>query len=436
MTFDKGFLWGVASAAPQVEGAWNEDGKTPSIWDVVPPQKVKNQDNCHVACDHYHRYKEDVALMKKLGIKSYRFSVSWPRIMPQKGKVNEKGIAFYRDLVATLRDAGIEPLVTLYHWDLPFWVHQEGGWKNEKIVAYFCEYARVVVDALSDQVQYWMTVNEPQVFIMSGYVLGTFAPFKHHVLSFRKKHMRHMLLCHGKTVEIIRKNAKKKPKIGIAMASSAYVPQNESKEAIEQARSYTFEHKNGDGSNSMYMDPIALGKTTPMLGNILSEEDLKIISAPIDFIGLNIYQPLNPGIDKDTTETVRESMMGWVVDPRCMYWTIRFYHERYHLPIMVTENGIACPDVIAPDGHVHDEKRIEFLDTYLSYLKRAVEEGYPVLGYQCWSLMDNFEWCEGYAARFGICYVDYESQKRIIKDSGYYYANIIKSNGKEIEVKK
>ncbi len=432
MPFPKEFLWGAASAAAQIEGAWNEDGKCPSIWDTAG-SRVKNGETCHVACDHYHRYKEDVGIMKELGLKSYRFSVSWCRVMPEKGDVNPKGLAFYKNLVAELKAASIEPLITLYHWDMPLWVHKEGGWKSPKIIDYYLEYVRTVVEALSEDVQYWMTFNEPQCFIMLSYVMGKHAPFQHDVFTFRN-HLRHMLLAHGKAVQLIRETAKRKPIIGIAMAASTYIPGSEDEARLKDAAVKSFESTVGEGSNSLYCDPIALGKTGKMLKRKLSADDLKIISEPIDFIGVNVYQPSNGMIDKKRyhTDALPKTMLGWVIDGRCLYWTIRQYWERYHIPIMVTENGMANPDAVGEDGSVHDSIRSDFLDDFIGNVKRAVEEGIPVLGYQHWSIMDNFEWTEGYAPRFGLVHVDYETQKRTIKDSGYHYAEIIKTNGESL----
>ncbi len=432
MPFPKDFLWGAASASAQIEGAWDEDGKSPSIWDVAGSH-IKSGEDCHTACDHYHRYKDDVALMKELGLKSYRFSVAWPRIMPEKGVVNPKGIEFYKNLVAELKAANIEPLVTLYHWDMPLWVHEEGGWKSPKIIDYYLEYVKVVVEALSDDVQYWMTFNEPQCFIMLAYVMGAHAPFKHDVLSF-KNHLRHMLLAHGRAVKLIRETAKRKPIIGIAMASTTYIPDSEDEAGLKDAAQKSFESQVGEGSNGLYCDPIALGNASKMLRKKLSAEDLKIISEPIDFLGVNVYQPSNGTINRKgyNTDELPKTMMGWVIDGRCLYWTVRQYWERYHLPIMVTENGMANPDTVDADGKVHDEVRVKFLDEFLSQLKRAVDEGIPVLGYQHWSIMDNFEWAEGYGPRFGLVHIDYETQKRTIKDSGCHYAEIIRTNGETL----
>ena len=433
MSFSKDFLWGAASAAAQVEGAYLEDGKCLSIWDAADGH-IKDGETCHEACDHYHRYKEDVALMKKLGLKSYRFSVSMCRVMPEEGKINPKGLEFYRNLVRELRAANIEPLCTLYHWDLPLWAQAKGGWKNDRIVDWYLQYAEAVVDALSDQVQVWMTFNEPQCFIMLGYVAGGHAPFKHDVLFFRKHHLRNFLLAHGKCVKLIREKAKTPPKIGIAMASTTYIPDSETPEGLADAAQKSFDSQVGEGSNGLYMDPIGLGKASKMMKRYLSAEDLKIISEPMDFVGVNVYQPSNPMLNQKAYEAENhpKTSLGWVVDGRCLYWTVRQYWERYHLPVMVTENGMAAGDTVSEDGACHDGERVRFLDEFLSSLKRAADEGIPVLGYQHWSIMDNFEWCEGYTPRFGLIHVDYKTQKRTLKDSALHYAEIIRSNGENL----
>jgi len=432
MSFPKDFLWGAASAAAQIEGAWDEDGRCPSIWDVAGDH-IENGQTCHTACDHYHRYKEDVALMKELGLKSYRFSISWGRIIPEKGRINPKGIEFYRNLISELRAAGIEPLVTLYHWDLPLWVHEEGGWPDPKIIDYYLEYVRAAVDAFSDQVQYWMTFNEPSVFIMLSYAVGTFAPFQKDIEACMEA-LRNMLLAHGKAVRLIRETARTKPVIGLAMAATTYIPDSEDEEGLKDAAEKSFLSQVAEGSNTIYMDPIALGKASPILSQKLSEEDLKIISEPMDFVGVNVYQPSNPLLNKEgyDTEKLPKTMLDWVIDGRCLYWTIRQYWERYHLPVMVTENGMANPDEVGADGCVHDEIRRTFLHDFLQGVSRAVDEGIPVLGYQHWSIMDNFEWCSGYGPRFGLIHIDYETQKRTIKDSARYYAEIIRTNGEAL----
>lgn len=430
MSFSKDFLWGAAGAAAQLEGAYLEDGKCLSIWDVAG-KHIRNGEDCHTACDHYHRYREDVALMKELGLKSYRFSVSMCRIMPEEGRINPKGLAFYHNLVTELRAANIEPLCTLYHWDLPLWAQAKGGWKNDRIVGWYLQYVEAVVNALSDRVRYWITFNEPQCFIMLGYVAGMHAPFRHDILSFRRHHLRNMLLAHGECVRLLRKIAKTPPMIGVAMAASTYIPDSEDASGLADAARKSFESQVGEGSNSLYMDPIGLGKPSRMLRRVLTAKDLKVISAPLDFVGVNVYQPSNPLISKKAYEAENhpKSGLGWVVDGRCLYWTIRQYWERYHLPVMVTENGIAASDVLSADGACHDPDRVAFLDEFLSGMKRAADEGIPLLGYQHWSIMDNFEWCEGYSPRFGLIHIDYRTQKRTLKDSALHYADIIRTNG-------
>lgn len=435
MPFSDRFLWGAATSAAQVEGAWDEDGKCPSIWDEAG-NHIRTKETCHTACDHYHRFADDIQLMKEIGLNSYRFSVSMCRVMPEKGVINPNGLSFYKKLVKELKQAEIEPICTLYHWDLPVWAQKLGGWKNPKIVDWYLQYAEAVVSALSPDVHYWITFNEPQMFIMGGYVTGTMAPYRHDVMTFRNHHMKHFLLAHGKAVKLIR-NTARDPIIGISMAASCFVPLTERDADIRTAYMNTFETRVGEGSNSMYMDPIALGKASPMLKNALSEADLKLISEPIDFIGLNIYQPNNMMGDNAAkaaylAEGHPKTSMGWFSDGRCMYWTVCFYHERYHLPIMVTENGMADTENLYRRTEVIDRSRIEFMDEYLRNLKRAADEGIPVLGYQHWSLMDNFEWNEGYTSRFGLIHVNYDTQERTLKKSAYYYREIIESNGENI----
>ena len=413
--FPKDFLWGAATASAQIEGGWDCGGRTPSIWDVAPAGKVHNDETCHTACDHYHRWREDVALMKELGLKSYRFSVSWSRIIPQEGTVNEEGLIFYSDLVDALLEAGIEPLVTLYHWDLPLWMHEKGGWKTLAIREAFLEYASAVVDRLSDRVQYWITFNEPQCFLMNGYMQGVHAPFQRDYLSLPRI-TRNFMLTNAATVRLIRERAKKNPKIGISFAAGAFIPAEETESSI---------------------DPILLGKPVVAYGIYRSRKrDMKDIQVKLDFIGINNYSAFNYsdwGGDKNIdTSNLPKNSLGWVIDGRSIYWTVRFLHERYKLPIMITENGMSNLDAVNEQGEVADDIRIGYIDEYLHNLKRAILEGIPVLGYQHWSLMDNFEWAEGYDPRFGLIHVDFGTGKRTIKESGYHYKSIIESNGATI----
>ena len=434
--FPKDFLWGAATASAQIEGGWDCGGRTPSIWDVAPAGKVHNDETCHTACDHYHRWREDVALMKELGLKSYRFSVSWSRIIPQEGMVNEEGLKFYSDLVDALLEAGIEPLVTLYHWDLPLWMHKKGGWKTLAIREAFLEYASAVVDRLSDRVQYWITFNEPQCFLMNGYMQGVHAPFQRDYLCFPKI-SRNFMLTNAAAVRLIRERAKKAPKIGISFAAGAFIPAEETESSIETARHKSFFKGMGTMNNRWWMDPILLGKPVVAYGIYRSRKrDMKDIQVDFDFIGINNYAAFNYsdwGGDKNIdTSNLPKNSLGWVIDGRSIYWTVRFLHERYKLPIMITENGMSNLDAVNEQGKVADDIRIGYIDEYLQNLKRAILEGIPVLGYQHWSLMDNFEWAEGYDPRFGLIHVDFGTGKRTIKESGYHYKSIIESNGATI----
>ena len=431
--FSEGFLWGASSAAAQIEGGWQEDGRTPSIWDIAKPKQIKHGENCHESCDHYHHWKEDVALMKKMGLKAYRFSISWSRVIPEEGKVNPKGIQFYSDLVDELLAAGIEPLVTIFHWDMPVWMLKKGGWLSSKIIPAFQDYTRVAVEALSDRVKWWIVMNEPGCFIMNGYMQGEHAPFKHRYLALSRL-TRNCMLAHAEGVKTVRAYAKQPVKIGIALSTDAYVPDTECPSDIQRARELSMDKGNGLMGNKWWMDPILAGKPVRAYGIYAShQKDMEAIYQELDFVGLNIYTSYNYaewGAERQEAKpgTPRNSL-GWVIDERVMYWNVRFVYERYHLPIMITENGVAEHDVVSIDGAVHDPQRCDFIYRYLGQLKRAASEGIPILGYCHWSVMDNFEWAEGYDPRFGLVYVDYPTQKRIVKDSAWEYKKIIESNG-------
>ncbi len=435
--FPKNFMWGAATAATQIEGAWNEGGRTPSIWDVAPTQKVKHGENCHTACDNYHRYKEDIALMKKLGFKSYRFSVSWPRIVPEEGKINKEGLVFYSNLVDELIKNGIEPLVTLYHWDLPLWQYKKGGWLKKDVVKDFCFYVKTVVEALSDRVQYWITFNEPQCFLMNGYMQGIHAPFLRRYLSL-PKFTKIFMQANAEAVSLIRKYAKKKPLIGLSFASGAFIPKDETPASIEEARKKSFYKSMGTMNNRWWMDPILAGKSVSAYGVYRNGgKKVKNFKVDFDFIGINHYEAFNysawggdKGIDKSK---LRTNSLGWVIDERSLYWTVKFIYERYHLPIMITENGICSNDMPDEKGNVNDDERCKALDGFIGNLKKVIKEGIPVIGYQHWTLMDNFEWAEGYDPRFGLIYVDFKTQKRTLKNSAYRYKRIIETNGSIIK---
>ena len=424
MGFKKDFLWGAAASSAQIEGGWMDGGRTPSIWDIAPSEKINNGENCLNACAHYYKMREDVALMKKMGLKSYRFSVSWSRIMPKKGEINPEGIKFYSDLIDELIANGIEPLLTVYHWDMPIWVDKEGGWLSESIVPLFAQYTKVLVEAFSDRVKWWMTINEPVLFIKCGYIFGSFAPFKSCPSSYESL-TENCISAHFEAVKMIRKYAKQKVNVGVAFSTAAYIPLDETEEDIEKARQLTLNEGDGRDVNRRWMDPIFAGKN-------LNGMDYQ----PIDFVGLNIYQPFGyvkdgSEVDASTVITPKNSM-GWIVDGRCLYWNVKFIYEEYGLPIMITENGYAGNDVVSEDGKVYDVERENFIKEFLYNLKRAANENVSIIGYQHWSVMDNFEWTAGYEPRFGLIHIDYNTQKRTIKNSANYYKSIIEANGNNL----
>lgn len=457
MRFPENFAWGAAAAAHQIEGAAFEDGKGANVWDTfahdleVDPQtgntNVMNLDNADVACDHYHRYKEDVALMKEMGLKAYRLSISWSRILPQgRGEINQKGIEFYSNLIDELLAAGIEPYVTLFHWDLPQAIQDIGGWANSEMPEIFAEYVKVVMEALSDRVTYWMTFNEPQCHILMGYVSGTGAP-KMRVSDTQAFRLIHNLLkAHGRAVQTIRKYAKKKPMVGYAPNPIEYFPYTENEKDIEATRVQAFSAKSKTLWNATWwMDTIMLGHY-PEDGiatygerfpkDMIKEGDMELISQPLDFLGLNLYRGPAVRADKNGEPEVVAHKVGfdrtafkWAVSPKIMHYMPKFMYERYHLPILITENGMSNCDWIALDGKVHDPQRIDFMHRYLLELGKAIEEGIPVIGYLTWSIMDNYEWNSGYEERFGLIHVDYETLKRTPKDSAYWYRDVIKTNG-------
>ncbi|MBQ9375195.1 MAG: beta-glucosidase [Ruminococcus sp.] len=449
MDFSKDFIWGAASAAYQVEGAYNEDGKGLNIWDVFSHQKgnTTHNETGDVACDHYHRFKNDIKLMKKIGIKAYRFSISWTRIIPDgDGKVNQKGIDFYNALIDELIANGIEPMITLFHWDYPYELHCKGGWLNDESSEWFKHYTKVCVKHFSDRVKYWMTINEPQVFVGLGYNRGSFAPKLSCSTPELMRITHNVLLSHGKAVRTIRKHAKLKPVIGWAPTGPTIIPDDETPEAIERARQQSFSLW-GDGflfSNSWWGDPIVLGKYPDEaferfgddLKNVIKDGDMEIISTPIDFYGSNIYRSASYANDGsyESNEYLGcpRNAMDWCITDDALYWSARFFHERYKLPILITENGMPCHDWVHLDGKVHDPNRIDYTTRYLRGLKRAANEGVDVMGYLYWSIMDNYEWTDGYDRRFGLIYVDYQTQERTIKDSGYWYSDVIKANGENI----
>ena len=448
MSFRKDFVWGAATASYQIEGAAYEDGKGGNIWDEFSclDGKIIDKSSGDVACDHYHRYKEDVRLMAGLGLRAYRFSISWSRIMPEgTGAVNQKGIEFYNSLIDELLKSGIEPYVTLYHWDLPYALHQKGGWLNNEISDCFEEYTRVVAEQFGDRVKHFITFNEPQVFTGCGYMSGEHAP-GHKLASKELLQIGHNVLkAHGKAVRILRKMIPG-VEIGFTSASTAAVPV--SQQDVEAARTTYFYcgREHFVFTEAFWLDPIVFG-TYP--DNILkecadilpeiTEEDMELIGVPIDFIGLNIYtgalmKENRSGFAEKVSCPVGQARtaIGWDVIPESLYWGTKFYYDRYRLPIYITENGMSAHDCISLDGKVHDPNRIDYLHRYLRELRRSAEDGVDIRGYFQWSLMDNFEWARGYTERFGLIFVDYPTQQRIIKDSGYWYKDIIFGNGEDL----
>lgn len=456
MGFKKDFMWGVASASYQVEGAYNEDGKGLNVWDYYSQDNpaIAHFENGNVACDHYHRFKEDVANIKKIGAKYYRFSISWARILPNGiGEVNQKGIEFYNNLIDELIANDIEPLVTIFHWDYPIELYKMGGWLNPKSSDWFAEYTKVLADNFSDRVKYWITLNEPQVFIGLGYGTGIFAPFQKCNTKDLCTMSHNVLLSHGKAVKVLREHAKQDVKIGFAPTGPVHNPRGNSEKSIEIARELSFDvtEERFMFSNSWWADPIFLGKYPDKayerfgyaMPNI-KDGDMELISQPLDFYGVNIYQADAIVNEDGSIEDYRDpnnrnyivgqplTQVGWPINDDCLYWSCKFLYERYHKPILITENGTACNDRVFLDGKVHDPNRIDFLTRYLRGVKKAIDDGIDVMGYMYWSVMDNFEWATGYDARFGLIYVDYQTQERIIKDSGYWYKEVIESNGENI----
>lgn len=449
MGFAKDFVWGAATSSYQIEGTGRDSGKGQNIWDVFTkePGRVYEGHTGDIACDHYHRFREDVAYMKELGLKGYRFSIDWSRVLPEgTGKVNEKGIDFYNALIDELLEQGIEPYITLYHWELPYEIYKRGGWMNPEIVEWFGQYARLVAERFSDRVKYFFTLNEPQCFVGLGFLQGCHAPGVKAPLRDTFEMAHNALKAHGRAVQMLRAYGKQNVQIGYAPTSGMCYPEKETPKDIEAARKALFalpdDLSNWTWNVSWWSDPVILGKY-PEEGMkkyekylpVITDEDMKLISQPIDFYVQNIYNGrcIRMGTDGRPEEVRRpagfpKTATNWPVTPEALYWGPKFLYERYRKPIYITENGMACHDTVSQDGKVHDPNRIDFLARYLKNLKRAAEE-IDIRGYFQWSLMDNFEWDKGYAERFGIIYVDFETQERIWKDSAYWYRDLIRRNG-------
>jgi beta-glucosidase len=451
--FPEGFLWGTATASYQIEGAVNEDGRGTSIWDTFShtPGKVYRGDTGDIACDHYHRLEEDLDLMADLGLKSYRFSVAWPRIQPEgSGPANQKGLDHYRRLVEGLRERSIEPMITLYHWDLPQALEDRGGWTSRETSERFAEYAGIMYEALGDSARFWITLNEPWVSAWNGYGMGVHAPGREGTdNALAATH--HLLLGHGLALERMRSSGHSDNQLGITLNLAPVRPSTE--DDAEAARRV-------DGNaNRLYLDPIFRGSyPEDILEHYASESDfsfvrdgdLEKISQPLDFLGVNYYMRhtvVDGRRNSELTTAMRFSSvdaatilppgvettaMGWPVESDGLTELLVRLHEEYTRgPIYITENGRAVYDYVNPEGEVNDEERVAYLDDHFRAAHAAIQQGVNLRGYMVWSLLDNFEWALGYSKRFGIVFVDYGTQSRIPKMSASWYKGVIERNGLE-----
>ena len=441
--FPQGFLWGSATASYQVEGAAKEDGRGPTIWDTFShtPGKTHAGDTGDVADDHFHRYKEDIQLMKDLGLKTYRFSIAWSRVFPTgTGAPNPKGLDFYNRMLDTLLAADIQPYCTLFHWDLPQALQDKGGWQNRDTSQAFADYAGYTAGKLSDRVKHFMTVNELRSFVELGYQTGMHAPGLKLGPAEAAQVAHNAVLAHGLAVQAIRAHARPGTRIGLADNATAATPILETPEHIAAAAKGLRE------LNAMFLTVIQEGRYTDGYLKRLgpnapkfTPEDLKIISTPLDFVGLNLYTPT--WVRADASElgfavvpdpaSYPHMFSDWLtIGPEALYWLPKLAAKVWNLKeIYITENGASSADVIAPDGQVYDTDRVMYLRNYLTQLHRAVSEGVPVKGYFLWSLLDNYEWADGYEKRFGITYVDFATQKRTPKLSSHFYRQVIERNG-------
>lgn len=441
--FPKNFLWGTATAAAQIEGAAQRDGKGLSIWDVFSriPGKVTNGDTPEVACDHYDLYKEDVKLMKELGLKSYRFSVSWPRILPEgKGQINQKGIDFYKRLIDELLKNDIVPNMTLYHWDLPYELQNLGGWLNRDVAKWFGEYAEIIFREFGDTVPLFATINEP-IATYVGYACGAFAPGLK-LDRFGKTANHNILLAHGEGVSAFRAANLKNSGIGIVVDIWKRHPARpDNEEDVSIAR------RENEESYLSYLNPIFKGRYSDYLLAKMEREgtmpeirdgDMEKISQPLDFFGCNCYNRVVVSAEQSEILRSIERNGGNFLErgvefyPKCVYDAVKMLKEEFGLtiPIYITENGIHGEnEEIGADGKIHDEYRIKYVEGFLKWVHKAIEEGIDIRGYYLWSLYDNFEWSAGYSYRFGIIHNNFETQKRTWKDSAYWYRDVIKNNG-------
>lgn len=442
--FPKDFVWGCATASYQIEGAFDKDGKGPSIWDVFThiPGNIVDGSNGDIACDHYHRYSEDVELMKTLNLKAYRFSISWPRIIPEgKGSVNKKGLDFYKRLVDTLNSAGITPFATIYHWDLPQALEERGGWGNLDTSKYFADYSYTLFKELGESIPCWITLNEPAVFTYLGYGMGIHAPGKKD-FGLAIKATYSALLAHGLAVEAYR-DLGIRGQIGITLNLTPMHPASNKEEDILSARKMDLMW------NRWFLDPVLKGSFPQEFIELLDKnkisfnvdpEHMKKISSKIDFLGVNYYTrniiAYDPEVSLINARSIEpaanKTEMNWEIYPEGLYEILTSIKKDYgDIALYITENGAAFKDELI-NGKVEDLNREDYLRKHFYQAYRAIKDGINLKGYFVWSLMDNFEWAYGYTKRFGIVYVDYLTQKRIIKRSGYYYRKVIEENGVEL----
>ena len=445
-TFPHGFIWGAATASYQIEGAHDEDGRSPSIWDTFArtPGKVLGGDTGDVACDHYHRYAEDVALMSDLGLDAYRFSVAWPRVIPTgTGAVNRAGLDFYSRLVDRLLEHGIRPVVTLYHWDLPQALDDRGGWLNRESAQWFADYSAAVVGALGDRVSHWTTLNEPWCSSVLSYAIGAHAPGHQDPLEAMVA-AHHLMLAHGTAVPVIREHC---PGAEVSITlnpSQVWGPEDGDERDADAVR------RADNALNGLFFGPIFHGAypdgflddTAHLTDHaFIRNGDLRAMSAPLDNLGVNNYFPTRVRAARNSEESTNRmpgcagvvetdprpplTDMGWEMSPESHRLILERSARESGLPIYITENGSAWPDTVSEDGEVHDPDRVSYLHEHLEAVADAVENGVDIRGYFAWSLLDNFEWAYGYEKRFGIVHVDYDTLKRTVKDSGREYARII-----------
>ena len=430
-----GFRFGTSTAAYQIEGAATEDGKGPSIWDTfaAEPGRISDGSNGDVACDHYHRFEEDVDLIQRLGTGGYRLSISWPRIQPTgRGPANEAGLAFYDRLIDSLLAHGVQPMVTLYHWDLPQALEDDGGWLNRDTVDCFAEYARILGERFADRVEHWIPINEPNVAAIQGYGTGVHAPGKD-LLFDALPAAHHLLLAHGRAaIELRRAGA---TSIGCANNHAPIWPASDDDADVGASKIFDALW------NGMFLEPMLLGRypadLAPLFEDVMHDGDLATIRQPLDFYGVNYYNPLKIAAADEDSDVPFESRevvghpttdFGWPVVPDALREWLVMFRARFRAalpPIYITESG--CSYNMGPDeyGVVDDQQRIDYLHSHITAVSEAIIRGVDIRGYYCWSLMDNFEWAEGYTQRFGLVHVDYDTLERTPKKSFQWYADLI-----------